>query len=141
VPDSGGWRAASPRASASAPAPSSRTRAYGLRLLADISIRALSPAVNDPTTAIQALDQIEDVLLRLSDRPLGPVWLLDKAGRPRVACPAQQWPDLISLALDETILYGSANPQILRRLHALLERLLDTAAGDAWRRSPNAVRH
>ncbi|MFC8256890.1 DUF2254 family protein [Streptomyces sp. NPDC057291] len=55
--------------------------AYGFRLLADIAIRALSPAVNDPTTAVQALDQIEDALLCLSDRPLGPAWLVDRRGR------------------------------------------------------------
>lgn len=104
--------------------------AYGLRLLADISVRALSPAVNDPTTAIQALDQIEDVLLRLSGRPLGPVWLLDGSGRPRISCPAQHWPGLISLALDETLLYGSSNPQLVRRLRALLDRLLASVDAD-----------
>lgn len=104
--------------------------AYGVRLLADISVRALSPAVNDPITAAQALDQIEDVLLRLSDRPLGPAWLLDGTGRPRIACPAPRWPDLLSLALDETLLYGSTNPLIVRRLHALLYRLHVAAAED-----------
>jgi uncharacterized membrane protein len=112
--------------------------AYGLRLLADIAIRALSPAINDPTTAIEALDQIEDVLLRLADRAHGPYWLVDEAGRPRVSCPAQHWPDLVSLALDETLLYGSANPQTVRRLHALLDRLLAATAED--RRAPLAER-
>lgn len=38
---------------------------YALRLLVDIAIKALSPAINDPTTAVQALDQIEDLLIRL----------------------------------------------------------------------------
>ncbi|MEV7283319.1 DUF2254 domain-containing protein [Streptomyces sp. NPDC093252] len=107
---------------------------YGLRLLADIAVRALSPAVNDPTTAVQALDQIEDGLLRLAGRPLGPAWLLDRAGRPRVLCPASDWPGLVSLALDETLLYGAGNPQVARRLHALLDRVL--AAAPAERRAP-----
>ncbi|MEU6114223.1 DUF2254 domain-containing protein [Streptomyces sp. NPDC047117] len=111
--------------------------AYGFRLLADIAIRALSPAVNDPTTAVQALDQIEDVLLRLANRPLGPAWLLDKHGRPRIHSPAPEWPDLVSLALDETLLYGSANPQIVRRLHALFDRLLAATTDDRGdRRAP-----
>ncbi|MER7570229.1 DUF2254 family protein [Streptomyces sp. NPDC126514] len=96
---------------------------YGFRLLADIAIRSLSPAVNDPTTAVQALDQIEEGLLRLAGRPLGPAWLLDRASRPRVRCPAPQWPDFVSLALDETLLYGCGNPQVVRRLRALLERV------------------
>ncbi|GAA2881416.1 DUF2254 domain-containing protein [Streptomyces mexicanus] len=100
--------------------------AYGFRLLADIAIRALSPAVNDPTTAVQTLDQIEEALLRLADRPLGPVWLLDTAGLPRVARPAPDWHDLLSTALDETLLYGTGHPQVVRRLRALLDRLLTT---------------
>lgn len=100
---------------------------YGFRLLADIAIRALSPAVNDPTTAVQALDQIEDSLLRLAGRPLGPAWLTDAKGTPRVFCPAPDWAGLLSLALDETLLYGASNPQTVRRLHALLQRLLATA--------------
>ncbi|MCX5559765.1 DUF2254 domain-containing protein [Streptomyces sp. NBC_00038] len=108
--------------------------AYGFRLLADIAVRALSPAVNDPTTAVQALDQIEDGLLRLAGRPLGPTWLLDGSGRPRISCPAPHWADFVSLALDETLLYGSPNPQIVRRLRALLDHLLVAAPED--RREP-----
>jgi hypothetical protein len=65
-------------------------------LLADIAVRALSPAVNDPTTAVRALDQIEDVLVRLPHRLLGPTWLLHKAARPCVLCHAPRWPDLVN---------------------------------------------
>ncbi|MEL5956924.1 DUF2254 family protein [Streptomyces sp. CLV115] len=112
--------------------------AYGFRLLADIAIRALSPAVNDPTTAVQALDQIEDALLRLAPRPLGDAWLLDGGGTPRVSYPAPGWADFVSLALDETLLYGSSNPQIVRRLRALLERV--SAAAPQSRRPELARR-
>ncbi len=42
---------------------------YAIRLLVDIAIKALSPAINDPTTAVQAIDQIEDLLRRT--RPAG----------------------------------------------------------------------
>ncbi|MCF2533219.1 DUF2254 family protein [Yinghuangia soli] len=97
--------------------------AYGLRLLADIAIRALSPAVNDPTTAVQALDQIEDALLKLSGRALGTFGLVDDEGGIRVRCPAPSWSDLVSLALDEILLYGAGNPQIARRLRALIARV------------------
>lgn len=112
--------------------------AYGFRLLADIAIRALSPAVNDPTTAVQALDHIEDALLRLTRRPLGDAWLLDGSGTPRVSYPAPGWADFVSLALDETLLYGSSNPQVVRRLRALLERV--TAAAPQSRRPELARR-
>ncbi|MGI5459117.1 DUF2254 family protein [Streptomyces sp. CA-249302] len=64
--------------------------ACGFRLLADITVRALSPAVNDPTTAVQALDQIEDALLRLSDRPLGPAVLLDRVRAPACRPPCRR---------------------------------------------------
>ena len=47
-----------------------RRNKYSIHLLSDIAIRALSSAVNDPTTAVQALDQIEDLLLRLGRRRL-----------------------------------------------------------------------
>ncbi|MFB6871850.1 DUF2254 family protein [Streptomyces sp. NPDC056323] len=100
---------------------------YGFRLLADITVRALSPAVNDPTTAVQSLDQIEDALLRLSQRSLGDAWLLDAAGTPRVSYPSPGWEDLVSLALDETLMYGSSSPQVVRRLRALLERVAAAA--------------
>ncbi|MFF3785326.1 DUF2254 family protein [Streptomyces sp. NPDC001933] len=100
---------------------------YGFRLLADITVRALSPAVNDPTTAVQSLDQIEDALLRLSQRSLGDAWLLDATGTPRVSYPSPGWEDLVSLALDETLMYGSSSPQVVRRLRALLERVAAAA--------------
>lgn len=58
--------------------------AYGLRLLVDIAIRALSPAVNDPTTAVQALDQIEETLVRLGTRPLVWPWWPTTVGPPPV---------------------------------------------------------
>ncbi|MFB7288438.1 DUF2254 domain-containing protein [Actinacidiphila glaucinigra] len=104
--------------------------AYGFRLLADIAIRALSPGINDPTTAVQALDQIEDALLRLTDRTLGPIWLLGQHGTPRVNLPAPQWADVVSVALDETLLYGSSSLQTVRRLNALLQRLLATVPAE-----------
>lgn len=103
---------------------------YGFRLLADIAIRALSPAVNDPTTAVQALDQIEDALVRLTGRPLGDAWLLDETGTPRVSYPAPRWQDFISLSLDETLLYGAGNPQVARRMRALLARVAAVAPED-----------
>lgn len=112
--------------------------AYGLRLLADIAIRALSPAVNDPTTAVQALDQVEDALLKLSGRALGTFGLVDDAEVVRVRCPAPSWSDLVALGLDEILLYGAANPQVARRIRALLQRTAAHAPPD--RRPPLLAR-
>ena len=60
---------------------------YAIRLLVDIAIRALSPAVNDPTTAVQALDQIGDLLLRLGTRRLEIDSFRDDAGCVRLTVP------------------------------------------------------
>ena len=60
--------------------------AFVIRMLVDIAIRALSPAVNDPTTAVQVLDRIETLLLELHGRRPGPWAVLDAAGVPRGAC-------------------------------------------------------
>src|SRR5262249_5933354 len=47
--------------------------AFGLRQLVDIAIRALSPAVNDPTTAVQSLDRVHIIMCQLASLPLGPL--------------------------------------------------------------------
>lgn len=99
--------------------------AFGLRQLADIASRALSPGVNDPTTAVQALDQIHDLLLRLGGRCLYSGVLRDANGEVRLLVPVHTWEDYLHLAIDETRLYGADSLQICRRLRALLEDLAD----------------
>ena len=105
---------------------------FVFRLLADISSKALSPGVNDPTTSAQALDQIELLLRQLSRRRLTPGELRDEAGELRFVYPAPSWEDFLSIALDETRFFGETSVQITRRLRALLEDLL--AAVPAERR-------
>ena len=97
--------------------------AFALRLLADISIKALSPGVNDPTTAVQALDQIEALLRQLGTRRLMPGVACDGDGAERLRWPAPSWGDYLDLALDETRQYGEGSVQVSRRLRALLVRL------------------
>ena len=74
---------------------------YALRLLVDIAIKALSPAVNDPTTAVQALNQIEDLLRRLSTRDLEVGQVRDETGVLRLIFPTPTWEDFLMLAFDE----------------------------------------
>jgi len=106
--------------------------AFVFRLLADISSKALSPGVNDPTTSAQALDQIELLLRILAGRRLTPGELRDGEGAVRVVYPAPSWEDFLSIALDETRLFGEGSVQVNRRLRALLEDL--RAAVPAYRR-------
>jgi uncharacterized membrane protein len=97
---------------------------YAIRLLVDIAIRALSPAVNDPTTAVQALDQIEDLLLRLGSRRLDIGAYRDENGELRVVFPVPTWEDFLLLALDEIRSYGATSIQVMRRMKALVTSLI-----------------
>jgi len=99
---------------------------YAIRLLVDIAIRALSPAVNDPTTAVQALDQIEDLLLRLGERQLEIGTFRDTEGRLRLVIPFPSWDDLLRLAFDEICACGASSVQVMRRMNALVTDLKNT---------------
>ena len=112
--------------------------AYGIRLLVDIALRALSPAINDPTSAVQALDQLDDVLQRLTRRSLGDGRLLDEAGRVLVRFPAPRWDAFVALAFDEIIVNGAGSIQVTRRLRALLDDLISSAP--PTRRPPVSAR-
>jgi len=100
---------------------------YAIRLLVDIAIRALSPAINDPTTAVQALDRIESLLVELAPRHPGPSLVVDGDGTPRGIVPAPRWAAYVELGLTEIRRYGADSPQIVRRLNALYDRLLAVA--------------
>ncbi len=99
---------------------------YAIRLLVDIAIRALSPAINDPTTAVQALDQIEDLLRRLGRRQLDAGYARDATGTIRVTFPVPTWQDYLSLSFDEIRQFGATSVQVVRRLRSALVGLGDT---------------
>jgi uncharacterized membrane protein len=99
---------------------------YPIRLLVDIAIKALSPAINDPTTAVQAIDQIEDLLRRLGRRDLDAGYARDTDGIIRLVFPMPTWDDYLTLAFDEIRQYGIGSVQVMRRLRAALIGLTDT---------------
>jgi len=93
---------------------------YPIRLLVDIAIKALSPAVNDPTTAVQAIDQLEDLLRRLGRRSLADVHAQDSQGIVRLIYPTPNWEDFLRLSFDEIRQYGAGSVQVMRRLRSAL---------------------
>jgi uncharacterized membrane protein len=97
---------------------------YAIRLLVDIAIKALSPAINDPTTAVQTLDQIEDLLRRLGLRRLEIGAIRDSDGALRVALRYPTWDDYLSLAFDEIRYCGATSIQVMRRMKALAADLI-----------------
>jgi uncharacterized membrane protein len=101
---------------------------YAIRLLVDIAIKALSPAINDPTTAVQAIDQIEDLLRRLARRDLDVGFANDANGVLRLAVPMATWEDYLALAFDEIRHFGTSSIQVMRRLRAALNGVAGSTA-------------
>ncbi|MFC9243109.1 DUF2254 family protein [Streptomyces sp. NPDC057136] len=99
------------------------------RLLADIALRALSPAVNDPATAVQALDSMEDLLNRSSGARTGLRHVTDRAGAVRVVIRLPGWEDFLRTGLDDVIPAAMNSPMALIRTRTLLEHL--RSRGDA----------
>lgn len=101
--------------------------AFGFRQLVDIAVRALSPGTNDPTTAVQALDRLHDLLRRLARREIPSPIRGDPSGTLRLVLPRPGWDDYVELSIDEIRLSGERQLQIGRRLRYLLEDLLKVA--------------
>ena len=98
---------------------------FAFRIMVDIASRALSPAINDPTTAVLAIDQIHRLLWHVGSRQLDPGILCDDRGEVRLAYPTPKWEDFVMLAVSEIRLFGAGSLQIPRRLRAMLEHLVE----------------
>ena len=100
---------------------------FAFRLLADIGLRALSAAVNDPATAVQVLDTIESLLRPLASRDLDVADVADSDGAVRVVLALPSWEDYLRTGLDDLIESASRSPMVLLRTRALLTSLLKAA--------------
>jgi uncharacterized membrane protein len=96
---------------------------FAIRVMVDIAVRALSPAVNDPTTAVQVLDYLEESLRMVgsADAPVAAAPLATLTTG--VIMPVRTWPDVLALGITEIREYGATSIQVTRRLRALLEEL------------------
>jgi uncharacterized membrane protein len=97
--------------------------AFGMRLLVDAALRALSPGTQDPTTAAQVVEHLELLLVVLAGKRLGPRELRDDADRVRVVVPAPGWDALVDLAFGE-IVSCADDPQTIGALERTLARLV-----------------
>jgi uncharacterized membrane protein len=98
---------------------------FAFRIIVDIAAKALSPAINDPTTAVLALDQIHRLLRVVARRRLNTGQIFDKTGQLRLVYRTPNWDNFISLALTEIRYYGKDSIQVVRRMRALLDNLID----------------
>ncbi len=98
--------------------------AFAIRIMVDVAIRALSPAVNDPTTAVQVLNHLGNLLRLIGVTELDPTRRGGETAA--VLVPARQWEDFLSLGITEIREYGGSSVQVARRLRALLEELRES---------------
>lgn len=99
---------------------------FAFRVMVDIASRALSPAVNDPTTAVLAIDQIHHLLRHVGRRYLAEGREAGASGRVRLVYRTPNWEDFVHLAVTEIRQYGRDSIQVVRRLRAMLENLVET---------------
>ncbi len=110
---------------------------FAFRVIVDIAIKALSKAINDPTSAVLSIDQLHRLLRTVGKRHLHDDQVLDWDGQLRVIFSTPDWTDFVNLACNEIRQYGAENAQIARRMRAMLENLMQTLPE---RRVP-ALRH
>jgi len=96
---------------------------FAFRVIVDIAIKALSPAINDPTTAVIAIDQLHHLLRAVGSRDLRDERVLDSEGQLRLIFHTPNWKDFNDLTFSEIRLYGAGNFQVVRRLRAMIESL------------------
>lgn len=99
---------------------------YAFRILVDIAAKALSPGINDPTTAVLAIDQIQHILEAVGVRHLHEGELEDESSDHYLLYRTPNWEDFVQLAVTEIRLFGGDSIQVVRRLRAMLDYLIRT---------------
>jgi uncharacterized membrane protein len=96
---------------------------FAFRILVDIGLKALSPAINDPTTAVLAIDQVHRLLRAVGKHHLQREEVVDDAGMPRVIYRTPNWEDFVHIACREICMCGASSVQVARRLRSMLDNL------------------
>lgn len=104
--------------------------AMAFRIIVDIASKGLSPAINDPTTAVLAIDQIHHLLRKVGSRHLDEGVIRDEGGWLRLVYRTPDWEDFVRLAVTEIRQFGGPSIQIVRRLRAMLENLIETLSDE-----------
>jgi uncharacterized membrane protein len=104
--------------------------AFGIRQLVDTACKALSPAVNDPYTAVQAIDHLSVIFCALARRPLGD-HVARQPGGAAVIVPGRRFPEYLAVMCGLIRRYGASEPTVASALLGLLAACADAADGDA----------
>jgi uncharacterized membrane protein len=104
--------------------------AYGIRKLVDIAVRSIAQPFDDPTTAVQAVHRLHDLLRQLAPQAFPTGEHRDEDGVVRLLERTVSWEGYVRLAFDEVRLAGASEPQVSRRLCAALDDLKSVAPPD-----------
>ncbi|RAL30840.1 DUF2254 domain-containing protein [Rhodococcus sp. AQ5-07] len=104
---------------------------YGLRQLSDVVNKAVSPGINDPTTAVHALGHISAILCQLANRDLRSIVLRGDDDEVRVVLHRPSFAEMVDVAVTQPRRYGASDPQVMERLFRLLEELAWHAADES----------
>lgn len=96
---------------------------FSFRIIVDIALKALSPAINDPTTAVLALDQIHRLLRVVGQRQFHGATFADDHGHQRLIYRTPNWDDFVCVACVEIRRCGAGHVQVARRLRAMFDDL------------------
>ncbi len=107
--------------------------AFGMRQLVDITCKALSAAINDPYTAVQAIDHLSVIFAAIAPRPLGDYVARDASGMPRVIVPGRRFGDYLPGMCGLIRRYGAAEPSVCLALLRLLDNCAHLVGDDAVR--------
>jgi len=107
---------------------------FGVLQIVDIALKAISPAVNDPTTGITCVDQLSRILIRFASREPHPAVLYDPPGILRVSISWVDFDRLLNSAFEQIRLYARGDVAVSLRLLRALNDLMLTTPDPAYRR-------
>lgn len=114
---------------------------YRVIVLVDIAIMALSPAVNDPNTAVQIIEELSFLLPELARVEIGPAVKADEQGSDRVVVNALGFGDYVDLATGQIVLYGLGDPAVRYALNRLVQVLATLDLSDVDSEAVDRLRH
>jgi uncharacterized membrane protein len=108
--------------------------AFGIRQIVDMALKALSPGINDTTTAVMCVDYLSAILARLASRPISPSHRYEE-GELRVVTKGPSFESLLSDALDQIRRNATGNVTILSRILEALQLLAGLTASPRRRQA------
>jgi uncharacterized membrane protein len=107
---------------------------FGIRQLVDIALKALSPGINDTTTAAMCVDYLAAILVRLASRRFATARRLDE-GQLRVIARGPSFASLLAEAFDQIRQNAAGNTAVLTRMLQALETIAGQAASPRRRQA------